>query len=115
MPNFGSDKREREYEKLKKRFRKSGRYGNRAEQVAARIVNKQRSQYGETKEEKQKDRTGRSPDRGLPIHDYQRLTVPQIKGKLDGCSTQQLRQIKKYEQSHKARKTLLAEIDSRMK
>jgi hypothetical protein len=115
MPNFGSAKREREYEELKDKFQESGRYGKRAKQVAARIVNKQRSQYGETKEERKKDRDNRSPDRDLPISDYQHLTVPQVKRKLDDCSKQELRQIKKYEQGHKARKTLLAEIDQRMK
>lgn len=49
MPRGSSAKREREYEELKDKFEKSGRYGARADEVAARIVNKQRSQYGETK------------------------------------------------------------------
>lgn len=33
---------------------------------------------GETKEEKRKDREGGSPDRELPIADYQHLTVPSM-------------------------------------
>jgi hypothetical protein len=49
MPMFGSKKREREYEELKDKFQKSGRYKGRAKEVAARIVNKQRAQKGETK------------------------------------------------------------------
>jgi len=49
MPRGASSKREREYEELKKEFKKSGRYGDRAEEVAARIVNKQRAEHGETK------------------------------------------------------------------
>ena len=67
MPRGSSPKREREYTELKSRFKKEGRYKGREEQVAARIVNKQRKQYGETKGEKEKDRKGQSPDRGLPI------------------------------------------------
>ena len=49
MPRGASPKREREFKELKSKFKKSGRYGGRAEEVAARIVNKQRAQHGETK------------------------------------------------------------------
>jgi hypothetical protein len=48
MPRGASPKREREYDELKHRFKQEGRYRGREEEVAARIVNKQRSQYGET-------------------------------------------------------------------
>lgn len=116
MPVSGSGgKRTREYEKLKGRFKKSGRYEGREKQVASRIVNKQRSQYGETQEEKKKDRQGRSPDRNLPIKDYQQLTAGQLKSKLDRVSEPQLKKIRDYESSHKNRKTVLQEIDRRMK
>jgi len=54
MPRGASPKREREYEELKSKFKRSGRYGGRAEEVAARIVNKQRAQHGETKTTKKK-------------------------------------------------------------
>ena len=47
MPRGSNAKREREYEELKDRFQRSGRYGKRAKEVAARIVNKQRAQYGD--------------------------------------------------------------------
>jgi hypothetical protein len=114
MPRGASPKRERQYEQLKKQFQKSGRYGDRAEEVAARIVNKQRSQYGETKDEKRKDRQGKSPDRHLPIDDYQTLTIPQIKRKLSDLSKPQLRKVKQYEQQHKHRKGLLTEMDKRL-
>jgi hypothetical protein len=50
MPRGASPKREREYEELKEKFKESGRYGGRAEEVAARIVNKQRAEHGETKQ-----------------------------------------------------------------
>ncbi len=114
MPRAASAKREREYEELKDKFQKSGRYGKRAKQVAARIVNKQRAQYGETKQEKQKDREGRSPDRNLPISDYQELTVGQVRRTLKGCSEKQLKAIRKYEQRHKSRKTLLSALDKQI-
>jgi len=39
-----SDKEQREYEHIKESAEKSGRYGDRAEEVAARTVMKQHSQ-----------------------------------------------------------------------
>jgi hypothetical protein len=75
MPRGASPKREREYEELKSEFKKEGRYKGREEEVASRIVNKQRKQFGETEREKKKDREGKSPDRNLPIKDYQHLTI----------------------------------------
>jgi len=56
MPRGASPKREREYEKLKGRFKKEGRYKGREKEVAARIVNKQRAQRGETKVRRKKSR-----------------------------------------------------------
>ncbi len=50
MPVGASPKREREYQKLKRKFKKEGRYAGREEEVAARIVNKQRAEHGETKQ-----------------------------------------------------------------
>lgn len=114
MPRGASPKREREYEELERKFKENHRYPGREEEVAARIVNKQRAQYGETREEKKKDREGRSPDRGLPIDDYQHLTIPQVKGKLEDLSKRDLRRIKSYEEKHKHRKTLLDVLDRKM-
>lgn len=111
MPRGASAEREREYQKLIKKFEKSGRYGGRKKEVAARIVNKQRSEYGETKEAKQKAREGRSPDRALPIDDYRHLTVAEIKPKLGDLSKKQLEAVRRYERAHKDRKTLLEAID----
>ncbi|MDQ6679011.1 MAG: hypothetical protein M3Z09_17140 [Acidobacteriota bacterium] len=113
MPRGASPKREREYKELKDRFRKSGRYGGRAAEVAARIVNKQRAEYGETKSEKKKDRKGKSPDCGLPIEGYQHLTIPQIASKLDALSRTDLRKIGTYERKHKSRKGVIQEIERR--
>jgi hypothetical protein len=50
MPRGSSPKREREYKKLVNEFHESHRYPNREEEVAARIVNKQRREHGETKD-----------------------------------------------------------------
>jgi hypothetical protein len=114
MPRGASKKREREYEALKDRFEKEGRYPGRGTEVAARIVNKQRRQYGETRGEREKDRAGESPDRGLPIADYQELTVPQIKRRIGRLSKPELRRIREYELHHKNRRSLLQELDRRL-
>lgn len=114
MPAGASPKREREYKKLEHRFKQEHRYPGREEEVASRIVNKQRSQYGETKVEKEKDKTGRSPDRNLPIEDYQHLTIAQIERKLDGLSSRQIEKLRSYEAGHKNRKGLLQKLDRRL-
>ena len=49
MPRGASPRREREAKKLERKFKKEKRYKGREEEVAARIVNKQRAQAGETK------------------------------------------------------------------
>lgn len=49
MPKGASPKREREYKELEHKFKQEGRYAGREEEVAARIVNKQRTEHGETK------------------------------------------------------------------
>ncbi|MYM65745.1 hypothetical protein GTP45_02715 [Pseudoduganella sp. FT55W] len=49
MPKGASPKREREYKELEHKFKQEGRYEGREEEVAARIVNKQRTEHGETK------------------------------------------------------------------
>jgi hypothetical protein len=113
MPRGASPKREKEYEELKSEFKKEGRYKGREEEVASRIVNKQRAQFGETKREKQKDREGKSPDRNVPIENYQHLTVDQIVGRLDRLSDRQIEQVKRYEEKHKNRKSLMEKLRAR--
>lgn len=49
MPRGASPKREREYKKLERKFKKEKRYKGREEEVASRIVNKQRSKSGEAR------------------------------------------------------------------
>ncbi len=111
MPRGASAKREREYEELVDRFEEEGRYEGREEEVAARIVNKQRAEFSETQEAKAKDREGTSPDRNLPIDHYDHLTVDEIERKLGNLSTGEIRKIRSYEQEHKNRKTLMEQLD----
>ena len=50
LPTGASPKREREFKEIEAKIKKEGRYPGREEEVAARIVNKQRAEKGETKE-----------------------------------------------------------------
>ena len=49
MPRSWSDKRERQYEHIKDSYKDEGVSQDKAEELAARTVNKQRTQHGETK------------------------------------------------------------------
>lgn len=49
MPKAWSAKRERQYEHIKESEQEQGRSTERAEEIAARTVNKQRAEAGETK------------------------------------------------------------------
>ena len=49
MPKVWSDKRERQYEHIKDSYKDEGVTNDKAEELAARTVNKQRSEKGETK------------------------------------------------------------------
>lgn len=52
MPKSWSKKDERQYEHVKKSEKEQGRSDERAEEIAARTVNKQRSKEGRTKSDK---------------------------------------------------------------
>ena len=114
MPN-SSKKRERETGELVEEFHDEDRYKGREEEVAARIVNKQRAQQSETKAARAKDKAGTSPDENLPIERYDHLTVDEVTGKLDDLSDDEVRQIEKYEKQHRNRVTLLENIERRLK
>jgi uncharacterized protein len=62
MPRGANPKRERQYQHIKQSAKKSGRYGSRAKEVAARTVNKIRREKGETKSQRSlaKKASGRS-------------------------------------------------------
>ncbi len=115
MPRGANKKREREYEGLKEKFHESGRYKGREEEVAARIVNKQRAEYGETKEDKKQEREGTDADRNLPIKDYRTLTIPQVKSKSAKLSKKQLDKVENYEKKHKNRKGAKSAIEEAKK
>src|SRR5712691_11945599 len=73
MPRGASPKRERQYEHIKESARKSGRYGSRAEEVAARTVNKIRTEKGETRS--QRSTSKRSPRRSSAKRSRSRSTA----------------------------------------
>ena len=56
MPRGASPKEERQYEHIKESAKKAGRYKGREEEVAARTVNKIRTEKGETKSSRGKPR-----------------------------------------------------------
>jgi hypothetical protein len=115
MPRGASPRREREYEELKGKFKRHGRYKGREEEVASRIVNKQRSEYGETKGQKAKKRRGQRSDADAPLKNYKELTVSEVKSKIHGKADSTIKDVKKYERSHKNRKTLIAALDRELK
>jgi hypothetical protein len=112
MPRGASPKREKEYEELKEKFQKSGRYKGREEEVASRIVNKQRAEYGETKEDKQQEKEGTNQNRDLPIEHYRRLKVPQVEKKAKQLSPKKIDKVEQYEKNHKSRKGAIEALES---
>ena len=60
MPKAWSAKRERQYEHVKESEKKQGRSTKRAKEIAARTVNKQRAQKGETKGSSSRSRSSSS-------------------------------------------------------
>ncbi|HVN20558.1 MAG TPA: hypothetical protein VMU05_17360 [Dongiaceae bacterium] len=111
MPRGASPKREHEYEELKERFEKEGRYKGRETEVASRIVNKQRAMYGETKQDKQQEREGTNPDRNLPIEHYRELTIPQVASRAKKLSGKQVDKVESYEKRHKNRKGAIGALE----
>ncbi len=115
MPRGANGKREREYEELKSKFRKSGRYKGREQEVAARIVNKQRAEYGETKEDKKQEREGTDADRNLPIEHYRTLKIPQVATRAKKLSRKQINTVEDYEKKHKNRKGAIGTLQKQKK
>ncbi|MGK5055687.1 hypothetical protein ACQ4WY_01950 [Janthinobacterium sp. LB2P49] len=113
MPVGANTRREREFKKLERDFRQEGRYPGREEEVAARIVNKQRAQAGETRAdgEKTDHAVPHASEPGLPIAGYQHLTVAQIRDKLGGLSAAQRKHLRDYEAAHKKRKGVLQALE----
>ncbi|MCP9963011.1 plasmid stabilization protein [Streptomyces somaliensis DSM 40738] len=61
MPRGSSPKRERQYEHIKESGRKRGMSEDRAEEMAARTVNKERARSGEAKSAAGSSTRGKSP------------------------------------------------------
>lgn len=110
MPRGANNQREKEYRELKGEFKKEGRYRGREEEVASRIVNKQRAQQSETRSERSNDRTGRSPDKNLPIRNYDTLTADEVMRRVSRLDTGERRRITTYERGHRNRKGLLERL-----
>ncbi len=106
-----SKERQREYDGLVDGFEEEGRYEGREEEVAARIVNKQRTEYGETQQAQEEDERGESPDRTLPIDEYDSLTIEEIEDRLGTLAKRDLRRIADYEREHKNRKGVLDAVE----
>jgi hypothetical protein len=114
MPRGISPEREKEYEELVGEFQEEHRYPGREKEVASRIVNKQRAEHGETKEAEKEDKEGKSPDKSLPMDGYDKLTVAEIAGRLDELDKAAVKKLKRYEQEHGNRKTLIERFDRRL-
>ena len=65
MPAAWSDKRERQYEHIKDSEKKRGRSTKRAKEIAARTVNKERRERGETKSGRKTSSGTGNPNRSL--------------------------------------------------
>jgi hypothetical protein len=63
MPQSWSDKRERQYEHIKSSAKKRGEDTGRAKEIAARTVNKNRAQSGESKQASRTSISDMSPQR----------------------------------------------------
>jgi hypothetical protein len=50
-----------------------------------------------------------------PIEDYDELTVDAVTGRLEGLNPEELEAVRAYEEEHKNRKTLLGELDRKLK
>jgi arsenate reductase-like glutaredoxin family protein len=54
-------------------------------------------------------------DARFPIEDYDELTVEEVSGRLDALSTEDLREIRDYEERTKNRETILEQLDRRIR
>lgn len=65
MPDAWSDKRERQYDHIKQSQKKRGKSEEKAKEIAARTVNKQRRQEGETLSGKKRTEGTGNPNSSL--------------------------------------------------
>ena len=57
----------------------------------------------------------KASDHRLPIEGYDKLRVDAVISRLAGLTPEELQAVKSYEEKHKNRKTLLRELDRRLK
>ena len=81
-----SNKRERQYEHIKDSEKKRGRSTKRAKEIAARTVNKERREKGETKSGRKTTTGTGNPNRGLEERSKQELYNQAKKQKIEGRS-----------------------------
>ena len=86
MPQAWSNKRERQYEHIKESSKKRGKSTKRAKEIAARTVNKQRREKGETKSGRRSTTGTGNPNRGLEERTKQELYNQAKKQNIDGRS-----------------------------
>lgn len=67
-----------------------------------------------TQEEEQAPVATQEEEQGLPIEDYDELNVNQVSEKLDGLSSEELEQVRAYEEDTKNRETVLRDISGRV-
>jgi hypothetical protein len=93
MPEAWSKKDERQYEHVKASEKERGRSDDRAEEIAARTVNKQRREEGRTKDDRQ-----RTQGTGNPNYRLEDRTKAQLYNRakaldIDGRSTMNKREL----------------------
>jgi chromosome segregation ATPase len=82
----------------------------------SRGANAKRTQQASEEELEREGEQSATPARanGLPIEDFEDLTVPELTRRLAGLSHLELRAIEDYERRHKNRKTLIERIERRI-
>jgi hypothetical protein len=75
----------------------------------------ERNLAGSTRPETTEERVTISSDRELPIPDFDELSVRGAKPRLDDLNADELRLLRVYEAENKKRKTLIHEIDRRLR
>jgi hypothetical protein len=98
MPDAWSQKDERQYDKIKRSATKSGKSSARAKEIAARTVNKRRSEEGRT-ESTQSRATG-NPNKRLEDRSKSELYNRAKELKIDGRSGMSKAQLAKAIQQH---------------
>jgi hypothetical protein len=75
----------------------------------------ERNLAGSTRPETSEERITTTSDRELPIPDFDELSVRGAKPRLDDLNADELRVLRAYEAENKKRKTLIHEIDRRLR